>query len=509
MEGCRRLDSSIEVVSCGWSSKMQQHAWDRSIRQGRWLEVNRTFSLEKVCVCRNIWDWVFCSSSRKCSGHGNACLGTTLLNNNLIFCPHSLSYSRYNWITVDSLLEAFFLDGITFFRWSTFADCLKSFALVCRGILRLARQEKHAITFRKVCLLPGWCALVWASVLNSSLCQTMSLSIPGSDAGVRTHILLRLSQNVKNEDNASKINLLSSSDAESLVPGLVLPADGRALHIPQAINIHPQHYLQVRNIQKVLKVVLWKSICCRNSMAVMRIPVKFRFCYWRWSQQLAFEHGRLYGWHARSLSDKLWGRVVLAQKQFSAGRKSTLLVILQVLVDIAYEGFVFYHIRRHSKYVSSKLTVPMWADFCCIWFSSRCSQILGRCLWGSYSLPWSPGNSSSGTGNQATAFTLPRRCCKASGAPWVQVILNRCTVMSWWRCYSSAMELLINSLLMNFRGIQQTIPIIFQKYKIAPLLSEITKVPSISKMCTIWVTLAWPRVIPEWQKAGQTDRFSV
>ncbi|CAM6103033.1 unnamed protein product [Calypogeia fissa] len=68
-----------------------------------------------------------------------------------------------------------------------------------RGILRLARQEKHAITFQK---------------------------------------------NVKDQNDSSKINLLRGSEAGLLLPGLVLPEEASALHIPQAINIHPQRYLE-------------------------------------------------------------------------------------------------------------------------------------------------------------------------------------------------------------------------------------------------------------------------
>ncbi|BFI28697.1 hypothetical protein MPTK2_2g22170 [Marchantia polymorpha subsp. ruderalis] len=95
-----------------------------------------------------------------------------------------------------SIAEAASTNGLT-------VDGLSSVAAPLawrRGILRLAKQQKHAVTFQKN--------------VNSV------------------------------ENDKSKVACLGAPAARELVPGLELPLDGLALYIPEAINIHPQRYLE-------------------------------------------------------------------------------------------------------------------------------------------------------------------------------------------------------------------------------------------------------------------------
>ncbi|KAL3698786.1 hypothetical protein R1sor_012862 [Riccia sorocarpa] len=95
-----------------------------------------------------------------------------------------------------------------------------------RGILRLAKEQKHAIDFQK------------------------NVNIAASDE--------------------SRIACLGGPAARELVPGLEIPAGGLALHIPQAINVHPQRYLKALWLACELFSRNASNSDCPGTQAVLR-----------------------------------------------------------------------------------------------------------------------------------------------------------------------------------------------------------------------------------------------
>ncbi|KAL2645403.1 hypothetical protein R1flu_012990 [Riccia fluitans] len=95
-----------------------------------------------------------------------------------------------------------------------------------RGILRLAKQQKHALDFQK-------------NVNNAA-------------------------------SDESKIACLGGPAARELVPGLEIPAEGLALYIPQAINVHPQRYLKALWLACELFSRKASTTDCPGTQAVLR-----------------------------------------------------------------------------------------------------------------------------------------------------------------------------------------------------------------------------------------------